>query len=85
MTIPIRAEDRSLAMANESIVFDFTDYRLWKDKAQCQLSKRLAGPIILLSWAAINHFPVYLAIFGMTSDDTQLTNKTNNLVIQEQA
>ena len=37
-------------------------------------------------WGAVNnHFPVYLAIFGMTSDDTQPTNKTNNLVIQEQA
>ena len=52
------------------------------NKTQCQLCKRLAGPIISLSWsvkgfhiygsdhwgAVSNHFPVYEAIFGMVTN-----------------
>ena len=55
-----------------------------KNKAQCQLCKRLAEPFIPLSWsrkgfhfgcdhygAAISHFLVYWAIFGMVASNKQ--------------
>ena len=61
-------------------------YNRWEECGiQCQLSKRLTGPIIPLSWSCLvckrvshvdvingavnNHFSVYEAIFGMVTKD----------------
>ena len=82
-------------------------YHLWKwepggnrdkdNKTQCQLCKRLAGPIIPLYWSGLvskrvsaidviirvvnSHFSVYLAIFGKVTTNKQATIR----VIQKQA
>ena len=74
------------------------DLKIWrkKNKTQCQLCKRLAGPFIPLSWSCVvwkrvslwmwplggssNHFPVYWAIFGMVTN--KRTNDNRVILVQ---